>query len=81
MPYRGACFLYGQMLLSIFICCNLAFLRTVRTILLEHERARHIKTLVSMVRKNRLTLQEAAEEANMTEAEFMKYMNEAQTEA
>ena len=40
-----------------------------------------IKTLVSMVRKNRLTLQEAAEEANMTEAEFMKYMNEAQTEA
>ena len=40
-----------------------------------------IKTLVSMVRKDRLTLKEAAEEADMTEAEFMKYMNEAQTEA
>ena len=39
-----------------------------------------IKTLVSMVRKDRLTLKEAAEEADMTEAEFMKYMNEAQTE-
>ena len=34
-----------------------------------------IKTLVALVKKNRLSIKEAAEEANMTEDEFKKYLS------
>lgn len=34
-----------------------------------------IETLVSLVKKNRLSITDAAEEANMTEEEFKKYLS------
>ncbi len=34
-----------------------------------------MKTLATLVKKNRLSIAEAAEEANMTEEEFKKYLS------
>lgn len=34
-----------------------------------------IETLVALVKKNRLSVTDAAEEANMTEEEFKKYLS------